>query len=146
MAGRLTRQHLEELRVVVRNAGLRATRSRLAVLDVLRRHREPVTHGEVADVLADEGYDRATVYRNLIDLAEAGIARRSDLGDHVWRFELVGDAGESEVHPHFVCDDCGAVSCLPEGAVQVQAVRGAPKALRGGGVEVRVSGLCDTCA
>jgi Fur family transcriptional regulator, ferric uptake regulator len=119
----------------------------MAVLRQLVAARAPLTHGEVAEQLALDGVDRATVYRNLMDLTDAGLARRTDLGDHVWRFELVGDDSthsEGE-HPHFICGECGAVECLPEGVVRVTAPRGAPRALRRKGLAVQFRGLCDEC-
>jgi Fur family ferric uptake transcriptional regulator len=103
----------------------------------------------VCERLADAGFDRATVYRNLADLTDAGLLRRSDLGDHLWRFELKteGDhhAHADEVHPHFVCTECGSVACLPDGAVTLQSVKGAPRALRAGQVEIQVRGACNDC-
>src|SRR5262245_58722967 len=100
----------DELRAVVRARGLRATPSRLAVLELLRASDAPVSHGEVADRLAAHAWDRATIYRNLTDLAEAGLVRRTDVGDHVWRFEAVTE-GHAVAHPHFVCTECGSVEC-----------------------------------
>src|SRR3569623_1671433 len=111
-----SRQHsLDELRSAVRAVGLRATPSRLAVLELLRSSDTPMSHGDVADRLATQAWDRATIYRNLTDLAEAGLVRRTDVGDHVWRFEAVKDAHEPGAHPHFVCTECGAVEVLRGG-------------------------------
>jgi Fur family transcriptional regulator, ferric uptake regulator len=138
---------VQDLRQKLRDLGLRATLPRVAVVQRLLAARAPLTHGEVAEQLAESGFDRATVYRNLIDLADVGLVRRSDIGDHVWRFELVGDDAqhaESE-HPHFICKGCGAVECLPEGTISVKATRGAPRALRKKGLAVQVRGLCDAC-
>jgi Fur family transcriptional regulator, ferric uptake regulator len=136
-----------ELRGVLREAGLRATTARVAVLSVLSSERVPLSHGEVYDRVADHGFDRATIYRNLMDLAEAGLVSRADLGDHVWRFELLDESGHAtDVHPHFVCTDCGAVACLPTESVAVRATRGSPKSLRRRGTfEVNINGLCDAC-
>lgn len=128
----------------LRAAGLRRTRPRLAVLAVLDRARAPLSHAEVAEVLASEGLDRATVYRNLLALSEAGLARRSDLGDHVWRFERVGGpAATPHAHPHHVCTGCGSVACLEELSVRF-AGRGAALARRG--VEIQLRGPCAACA
>jgi Fur family ferric uptake transcriptional regulator len=104
----------------------------------------PRTHGEVCDSVAEDGLDRATVYRNLMALADAGIVTRTDLGDHVWRFELIPDGGGSAPrHPHYVCVDCGEVSCLPEMPVtfSTAAAAGAP----GRVAEVLLRGVCDKC-
>ena len=101
----------------IRGAGLRCTRARVAVLGQLLRATGPLTHAEMADELADEGYDRATIYRNLTELTEAQLATRVDLGDHVWRFELKrhhAEGGLGEDHPHCVCTSCGEVSCLDD--------------------------------
>src|SRR5688500_6464230 len=105
---------VQELRQKLRDLGLRATLPRVAVVQRLLQARAPLTHGEVAERLAESGCDRATVYRNLIDLAEAGLVRRSDIGDRVWRFELVGKSAQhaGSEHPHFICSGCGAVECL----------------------------------
>src|SRR6476620_851300 len=102
----MARQNLDALRTQVRAKGLRETPSRLAVLELLRVSDAPMSHGDVADRLASQAWDRATIYRNLTDLAEAGLVRRSDVGDHVWRFEAVTE-GHETAHPHFVCTACG---------------------------------------
>jgi Fur family ferric uptake transcriptional regulator len=136
----------DELRAALRAAGLRATPSRLGVLALLRAEPGPRSHGEVAERLAGQGWDRATIYRNLTDLAEAGLVARSDLGDHVWRFEAVGGAAHAAArHPHFVCTECGAVACLPGLEIRASAVRGAPRAIKQRRVEVQVKGICDAC-
>lgn len=85
-------------------------------------NRGPKTHAEVCDALADRGFDKATIYRNLTELTEAAILARVELGDHVWRFELRGKDGaghHEESHPHFVCTSCGEVSCLDDVTVEI---------------------------
>ncbi|MGE0546682.1 MAG: Fur family transcriptional regulator [Kofleriaceae bacterium] len=133
----------EQLRGSVRARGLRATPSRLAVLETLRSSEVPMSHGDVADRLASQSWDRATIYRNLTDLAEAGLLRRTDVGDHIWRFEAVASEHDPP-HPHFVCIECGAVECLPEIELTIRRAR-APRAVRQRKVEVHVRGLCDSC-
>ena len=139
-------KNLDELRDAVRARGLRATPSRLAVLDLVRGGDAPMSHGDVADRLASHSWDRATIYRNLIDLAEAGLLRRTDVGDHVWRFEARASVGDEHDagHPHFVCTECGSVECLPELELSIRRAK-APRALKQRQVEVHVRGLCDSC-
>ena len=106
-----------------------------------------MSHGALADELEHLGFDRATIYRNLIDLTDANLVTRNDLGDHVWRFELrKGDRDHRKVHPHLVCSDCGAVSCLPEVDVKLVLARGASPRLRNQELEVQLRGVCDHCA
>jgi Fur family ferric uptake transcriptional regulator len=135
-------------RELLRAAGLRSTRPRLRVLEKLAERATPVSHGELAHDLEPKGMDRTTVYRNLLDLTGAGLVRRSDLGDHVWRFELKRgeDKGKPLEHPHFTCTDCGAVECLPEVRVQVARGHRAPRSIVRRQVEVQLRGLCDDCA
>lgn len=136
-------KNVDHLRSALRTHGLRATPSRLAVLELVRASDAPMSHGDVADRLASHAWDRATIYRNLTDLVEVGLLRRTDVGDHVWRFEAVTDDHDS-AHPHFVCTECGAVECLPELELAIRRTK-APRALRQRQVEVHVRGLCDAC-
>ncbi|HEY1088986.1 MAG TPA: transcriptional repressor [Archangium sp.] len=140
-----TSPSLEQLKATIRGAGLRSTAPRVAVLKRLIVATTPVSHGELTDTLAEEGMDRTTVYRNLVDLTEAGLVQRTDLGDHVWRFELKRGDGESVRHPHFTCTDCGFVTCLPEVTLSVKTGKGVPKSLTRQKVEIQLRGKCDEC-
>lgn len=151
---------IDAVRAVVRDAGLRCTAARLAVLEHLLKARGPKTHAEVATALADRGFDRATIYRNLTELTEARLVSRMELGDHVWRFEIRrphAGHGTQDEHPHFVCTTCGEVSCL-EG-VDVAITPKPSRARRAGGgpatrsaagaigsvQEVLLKGQCSQC-
>lgn len=125
-----------DLRSNLREQGLRATGARVAVLRVLLDADRPLSHAEVCDLVEAGGFDRATVYRNLTDLVDVGIARRSDHGDHVWRFEHSG--AELHQHAHFVCTECGTVACLPPEAVKVEGIAHVQ--------DVHLRGVCVTCA
>ncbi|WP_225411522.1 Fur family transcriptional regulator [Stigmatella hybrida] len=137
---------LAELQQKIRAVGLRSTSPRVAVLRELETASAPLSHADLVDALCDEGFDRVTLYRNLTDLTEAGLVLRSDLGDHVWRFELRRAGKEHQgFHAHFTCSDCGTVACLPEGAIALTPVKGAPRAVANRAVEVQLRGLCDRC-
>jgi Fur family ferric uptake transcriptional regulator len=139
-------QPVTALKDRIRKVGLRSTGARVAVLRIMEGTRSPLTHQEVSARLEGSGFDHATIYRNLTDLTEAGLLSRSDLGDHVWRFELrQGDADHRTRHPHFVCVDCAEVFCLPDRAVRLHATPGSPRALRRRGVIIQLQGRCDGC-
>lgn len=144
---RKTKADIEAAKALLRDRGLRATPSRLAVYIALTRAEGPLSHGDVASLLDADGLDRATVYRNLIDLTEAKLVKKSDLGDHVWRFELVREGGEHDagLHAHFICGECGTVECLPDETIAVHATQGIPKSLKKSAVEIQVRGTCDDC-
>jgi Fur family transcriptional regulator, ferric uptake regulator len=135
-----------EFRTRLRGTGLRSTTARLAVLQRLEACASPLTHGELADYLVPLGFDRATVYRNLMDLTEAGLVARTELGDHVWRFELRREGQEHAIeHPHFVCVDCGGVSCLADTDVSVSPRPGTKKSIIGELTEILLKGRCERC-
>ena len=137
-------------RELVRGAGLRCTTCRVAVLQHLAESASPISHADLADVLVPAGYDKSTVYRCLVELAEAGIISRLDLGDHVWRFELRSGQDETAEHagaehPHFMCLDCGKVTCLPEIEVKIVPTGSKKPALMGDVTEVFLKGHCTEC-
>jgi len=137
-----------EIRAKIRASGLRSTAPRVAVLQYLQTATTPVSHAELFEVLADQGFDRATIYRNLVDLTEIGLLSRTDVGDHVWRFELKREnqRGHQTEHPHFMCTDCGEVECLPGVNIRISPTPGTPKSLTTKQVGVQLQGLCDRCA
>ena len=136
-----------ELQQMLRAAGLRSTAPRVAVLRHLTDTDAPLSHAEIFDALGSAGFDRATLYRNLMDLAETGLIGRTDLGDHVWRFEIRKQvAGHTIEHPHFVCIDCGTVSCLNDTTVRIARGNTSPRSLSGRDVAVQLRAICDACA
>lgn len=138
----MSTSHHAQFKDRLRDAGLRATRPRVAVLETLAAHEGPLSHGDVVEALSEEAFDRATLFRNLNDLAGAGLLRRLDVGDHVWRFELVADHDHEEHHAHFVCTDCGEVQCLP--SIEVKAPGRSDLLARSH--EVQIRGVCGECA
>ena len=152
-------QSLDAAKARLREAGLRCTAARLAVLAHLMEATGPKTHAEVSDSLTDRGFDRATIYRNLTELTESRIVSRVELGDHVWRFELRRGGDHGQDHPHFLCTTCGEVSCLDGVNVAITpkpaAAKPKSKPQRGGPnsgqvtigqvTEVLLKGRCDNC-
>ena len=135
---------LDSVQNAIRRSGLRATPARMATLILLRDSTSPMTHAEVAEHLAVSGIDKATAFRNLNDLTESGLLRRTELGDHVWRFEEVGDEGSArDGHPHFLCIDCGTVSCLDDVKLTAGSLRQSSKV--GEITEILLRGHCNDC-
>ncbi|NCQ35285.1 transcriptional repressor, partial [bacterium] len=66
-----------DVRQTLHAANLRATTARMVVLELVRSARKPLSHGEIAELLRDGPWNRATLYRNLIDLERAGLVRRT---------------------------------------------------------------------
>lgn len=128
----------------IRAAGLRATPARVATLKLLREAVSPLTHADVAERLDESGVDKATAFRNLNDMTDAGLLRRTELGDHVYRFEEIRDGeGGSESHPHFLCTVCGTVSCMDNVKLTAGSLRESNKV--GEVVEILLRGRCNDC-
>ncbi|WP_044300700.1 Fur family transcriptional regulator [Rhodopirellula sallentina] len=135
-------ESLDLVKQAIRDAGLRATPARIATLQLLRRSTSPLTHAVVAEDLATLGVDKATVFRNLNDMVDAGLLRRTEVGDHVWRFETIDEEHDGG-HPHFLCVDCGTVSCLDD----VKLTAGSQRASEQFGevTEILLRGHCNDC-
>jgi Fur family ferric uptake transcriptional regulator len=134
-----------EAQAVLADRGLRVTRQRTAILAALLRTKRACSHGELAALLAPAGLDRVTVYRTLLSLTEAGVLVKTQLGDAVWRFDVKHGASAGKphtAHPHFVCNSCGDVACLPADAVAV-AVKA--RAGRRRVAEIQLRGTCGDC-
>jgi len=129
----------------LRASGLRSTASRLAVLRFLESAPRPVSHADLVKAFRDKGIDRVTLYRNLTDLTRVCLVRRTDLGDHVWRFESTRSEPGHAGHPHFTCLECGTVSCLPEASVRITQDKKIPHAARRA-LEILIRGICDHCS
>jgi Fur family ferric uptake transcriptional regulator len=133
-------------RDLLRGANLRCTTCRVAVLQHLSGAAGPQSHAEVADVLVPEGFDKSTIYRCLVELAEAGLALRHDLGDHIWRFEFRGGENqEHSEHAHFMCTVCGKVECLEDVEVLISPMSQSRSNLNSQVTEILLKGRCVSC-
>ena len=137
---------VQQARETLRAAKLRSTASRVAVLQHIAAAGKPLSHADVADVLVPQGFDKSTLYRCLVELADAGLLSRLDAGDHAWRFEFRrGEEHDSAEHPHFVCVDCGTVTCLTDVDVKISQPKGS-KSAPGSVTEVFLKGHCKECS
>jgi Fe2+ or Zn2+ uptake regulation protein len=94
----------------LRQAGLRATKPRLAVLGALEDVREHKSADELVSLLRERDVDipRSSVYNVLADLSAAGLIMHTELGSRGDRYEA-----SSAWHHHLVCRGCGAVVDVP---------------------------------
>lgn len=117
-------QQPDHTRRRLRDAGLRPTSARVAVMELLAKIGTPETHQEISDQLQSLSFDKSTIFRALNDLAAGGLARRMELGDHVWRYELASSAEDGEhpdqSHPHLLCVVCGSITCLTDDDIEIK--------------------------
>ena len=94
----------DDLKNTLRQSGYKATPSRLAILDVFRNVKKPLSAQEIIDALP-KNIDQATVYRTINALKEKGIIKQIDLRHNHAHYESA-DLGE---HHHLICMKCGRI-------------------------------------
>lgn len=129
--------------VRIAERGGRATRTRVAVLDILSRAGRPLAHDEVAAALAAAAveHDRVTLYRTLDWLVTHALAHRVAGTDRVWRFSAALD--EAHGHAHFHCARCGAMFCME--ALQPVVAATLPCGFECERAELTFHGRCPSC-
>jgi Fur family ferric uptake transcriptional regulator len=102
-------------------AGERVTRQRLQVANMLAAAGRQLTAEEVYERLRGRvpSIGRATVFRSLETLVEAGLARRLELEGHVYAYV----ACLPQHHHHLACTNCGRVEEIDEAYVRPIAER-----------------------
>lgn len=134
----------DEARKLLHESELRVTAPRLAVLRVLAEARNPLSHTEVLQRLGETDWDPATIYRNLVKLRDAGVAPVVSRADGIDRYALAQSQGDGHRHPHFVCEDCGRIACLPAELTASMAMAG-PWAASVQKAVVQLRGECPDC-
>lgn len=129
---------------VLRTAGLRVTKPRLAVLSALAATPHSGADAVLTAVRRESEVSTQAVYDVLNTLTDKGVLRKFHPAGSVARYEL----GTGDNHHHLVCRSCGAVT-------DVDCATGAapcldPAQLAGDGfvvdeAEVTFWGLCPTC-
>ena len=134
----------DDARRLLRESALRVTGPRLAVLQVFAKAQNPLSHTEVLGCLGETDWDQATIYRTLIKLRDAGIAPVVSRLGGIDRYALAGAQGDSHRHPHFLCEDCGHVACLPADLMESVSIEG-PWAASLQRALVQFRGECPDC-
>jgi Fur family ferric uptake transcriptional regulator len=102
-------------------AGERVTRQRLIVADALVSAGRQLSASELYERVRElePSLGRATVFRTVDRLVEAGVARRLELEGHVYAYVSC----EPGHHHHLACTSCGRVTEIPESWIQPIADR-----------------------
>lgn len=135
----------DEARSLLKTRGLRSTGPRLAVLRVLSDSDRPLSYREVHDRIGgDMGWDPTTIYRNLVKLRDAEIAPVVSRAEGIDRYALADAREGRHRHPHFLCEDCGLLACLPADVVSSTSAEG-PWAASIERAMVQLRGTCPDC-
>ncbi|HRJ80189.1 MAG: transcriptional repressor [Planctomycetaceae bacterium] len=131
----------EQARSMLKQARLRVTGGRISLLAVMLRESHPLSMDDASDLCGWKGGDRATVFRNLHALSEAGLIRMVRGAGKRDVYELVKQPAHR--HAHAVCTACGAVACV-ENESSLSSAQ-APRGWRVTSQEVTVWGICPAC-
>lgn len=135
----------DKARALLKAHDLRATGPRMAVLRALARAGRPLSYTEVVELLGETDWDQATVFRNLVKLRDAGITTVVSRVDGMDRYALVSaEHGTEHRHPHFVCEDCGRIDCLPDEIIGEISLPEPWRAAVADAV-LQMRGVCPTC-
>jgi Fur family ferric uptake transcriptional regulator len=129
---------------LVRTAGLRVTRPRLAVLAAVHDHPHADTDSILGAVRADLGdVSHQAVYDVLRALTAAGLLRRIQPMGSVARYETRTD----DNHHHVVCRSCGVIADVDCAVGDAPCLTASdPAGFQIGEAEVIYWGSCPDCA
>jgi len=96
---------LDEARARIRQARMRITKPRLAIIASLRDHEGPVSIERIHQEVGAEVCDLVTVYRCLAAFEQLGMVRRSYLHNGTCLYELTLSTPR---HYHIICKACGS--------------------------------------
>ena len=95
---------LEEARTRIRQAQMRITKPRIAIIESLIRHEGPLSIERIHQEMGTDVCDLVTVYRCLSAFENLSMVRRSYLHNGTCLYELTIGAAR---HYHIVCKSCG---------------------------------------
>lgn len=96
-----------DCRTELRQADLKATPARLAVLSLLEKVNKPVDVGTIIDYLKtnDIKADPVTAFRIINLFTQRGLTRQVHLNEGKFRYELTSRSD----HHHLICESCGII-------------------------------------
>lgn len=137
------RDGIDRFREYLRGRNLPVTPQRLRVADILFGTHRHISADEILERLESDGQPvgKATVYRTLDLLMEAGLIREHDFGEGFRRYEPTWFR-----HEHLVCTECGKV--IEFQSEEIERVRSEVAALHRFHPthhKMEIYGLCEDC-
>lgn len=127
---------INDVKLLLKEAGLRPTRQRMALGELLfKDHDRHVT----AELLHEEAIEQemtvslATVYNTLHQFTEAGLLRQIAVNGSKTFFDT-----NTSNHYHFYCEREGELTDIPNGEIEISGLPEAPDGMQISGVDVVV--------
>ncbi|MCP5497493.1 MAG: transcriptional repressor [Leptospiraceae bacterium] len=127
---------------VLKEKGLKATKTRIEVLNLLQKSKKPLNHSQVMEMLPG-GYqwDRVTIYRTLSEFEDRSIINSLLSKERITYFEIKNIKAEN--HSHLICDNCGSIECLKKDFIDLSSLT--INGFKVKTVEISYRGLCKSC-
>ncbi len=140
-----THDHAIDAAQWLREHGLRATRGRIAIVDLLDASSIPLTLADIHEAVCKDGCDFATVFRFVSILEQKELVQRVAWIDGTTRHEIKARDGHHH-HHYLICRTCHKVEPLDECVVerfedQIAKERG----YAGISHSLQLSGVCPAC-
>lgn len=128
----------------LREAELKATPTRLAVLKLLEQTERPIDVASIIEYLKahDIDADQATVFRIINTFTEKGLTRQLQFHEGKFRYELTSK-GE---HHHLICVHCGSIEDISDcniGALEKEIEK--KKGFKVASHSLEFFGICKQC-
>jgi Fe2+ or Zn2+ uptake regulation protein len=128
----------------LREAGFKATKSKLQLLAILADSKEPLSVNSIFRKFKSSIPDIVTVYRSLKELHAAGIIRQINLQHGHAHYEYAG----LRDHHHFICNRCGKVEDIENcnlNAVIKKALKSSKDFTKATDHSFELFGICRSC-
>jgi Fur family ferric uptake transcriptional regulator len=135
----------DELAHYVHKRGGRITRQRLEVAQALIEEKGHLGIGALGDTLKTRfpSISKATLYRTMKLLCDAGIAKACEFGEGFLRYEALHP---EEHHDHLICTGCGRIVEFEEKAIEALQETVAKRfKFKIVSHRLDIFGLCDKC-
>lgn len=136
---------MDLFRAYLHRQRLPLTHQREAIAMALFESGHHLSVDDLSELLRQRGehVGKATIYRTLSLMVQAGLAREHDFGEGFKRYEH--QAGEAR-HDHLICTVCGKVARFTHGAVDaLQAEIAAEQGYTAQSRRLEIYGLCGEC-
>lgn len=128
---------------LLKSKGLKATESRLALLEILSKNHAPLSIKNIVKKIGKVA-DQATVYRMLESFQAAGLVRQIDLQQD-FAFYEIADAHD---HHHIVCRLCGRIEDFLGCDFKQLATKALKQSRKFSSIDqhsLEMFGTCDSC-
>lgn len=132
----------DKIALLLMHKDIKPTANRLLVYRTLERENRPLSLSDVVDIL--ETMDKSSVFRVLATFLEKDLVHEIDDGSGRLKYEVCRCEHHSlsDMHAHFLCEECGEIFCLD--GIDPTAIA-LPDGFKAHSANFVLKGLCPKC-